>query len=191
MDKVYTAWFSINGEDRYIYIPDSEVKYWEGMEGFDIRDESCICLEKEEVTPDQKIMVKMMDIIRRRSLQAIKKSKADEHGYRLLRANKRKREPNWKESWIIKKETPYSVEMSADVAYKLIEDDFYNFYNFVKKYSMSKLMNLMIGRDRNEIEEYLKKRDLLGKPLVLDIVGIEANYGKGVYEVTYWASDVI
>ena len=48
MDKVYTAWFSINGEDRYIYIPESEVKYWEGLEGFDIRDESCICLEKEE-----------------------------------------------------------------------------------------------------------------------------------------------
>lgn len=191
MDKVYTAWFSINGEDRYIYIPESEVKYWEGLEGFDIRDESCICLEKEEVTPEQKIMVKMVDIIRRRSLQEIKKSKADEHGYRLLRANKRKREPNWKESWIIKKETPYSVEMSVEVAYKLIEDDFYNFYNFVKKYPMRTFANVIFGREKEEIEDYLRKRDILGKPLVLDIVGIEANYGKGMYEVTYWANDVI
>lgn len=181
-------------EVRLLYLKDDEEnavyvteKFWDSS----CEPETYYVFREDELDPQGKLYLNMLRIIKDRSLQQIDKSKADEHGYRLLRANKRKREKNWKEAWIIKKETPYSVEMDAEVAYKLIESDLFNFYHYVKKYPMSKFVNVLFGAEREEIEEYLRNRDILGKTLILDIVGIEGNYGKGVYEVTYWATNVI
>ena len=218
MDKVYTAWFKVDDEDRYLYLPEREIESWKDMEGFEIEETPCFCLEEAELKPEHDVMLKMMKIIRRRSLQEIKKSEADEHGYKLLRASVRYYSISRKErdkAWLIKKATPYSINMDLKAVKALILNDLKEYYNSVMhievyngigvllttpekkmKWHKEKKMRASDRTEKRGAEYvqygYLDELDKYGIPytsdVIFDIEEISYNYGAGYYEVAYWAT---
>lgn len=78
-------------------------------------------------------------IVRERAIQQIDRSKADIHGYRLLRAEYEQirtvREDVF--AWRISKSTPYSAKMDVHTAKLQILQDLKEFYNFVRDEDIS------------------------------------------------------
>ena len=72
-----------------------------------------------------------LDMVRRRALQQVDTSKADEHSYLLLRADKKLYNEYKKKCWLVTKTTPYSIKIPPEQAQKLIEKDLRDFYGFV------------------------------------------------------------
>lgn len=158
-------------------------------------------------------------IVRDRSLQQIEKSTADEHGYKFLRADLRIYEyKNRRKAWNITKSTPYSIEMGADCVKSMIISDFAEFYNY-KNREFRKEGELGVERRKltsrefvqareNFFDESSKKSEFLlenndfgrevfqffskyeGK-FIFEISRLSANYSAGVFEVSYWATDII
>ena len=71
---------------------------------------------------------KALRIVHDRALQQIEKSKADEHGYTPLRAEKRCYK-SLSYAWLITRRTPYSIKIKLEDAMTLIERDLSEHYN--------------------------------------------------------------
>lgn len=193
-------------DETYVYVPDN---YWDDH----CEPETFYVLSEEELKPEQEIMIKMINIIRRRALQEIKKSEADEHGYRFLDAEVRKYDGREK-AFLIKKATPYSTKMDLKAVKYLIVSDIEEFYNGVLGYNEKKIGQFgnvtakdILGYAKHEKKfyddvnpesdygvffEHMKSRNIeIGDPLVVDIKNIHANLGSGYYEVSYWATGII
>lgn len=158
---------------------------------------------------------KALEIVRNRALQEIDRSKADEYGYKLVKAEKRRyRQGNRKvdnDAWFITKSTPYSLKMSVKQARAMIERDLRDFYNlrdmpvirrnefgYTEKLSVRDLLDyherfFRAKMDRSHIgnDAMLKAldwMDRLGGLVIFDLVGLTPNYAAGCYEVRYWAT---
>jgi len=82
---------------------------------------------------------KAVRIVHDRALQQIDKSKTDEHGFRLLRADLRQYKRNSGKLWLITKETPYSSKIDLSTASTLIE---------------GKLRELFVWTDTQDLDKY-------------------------------------
>lgn len=76
-------------------------------------------------------------IVRDRALQQIDKSKADDHGYRLLRGDYRSYDKGKYKAWLITKSTPYSIKIPFKKAYSIMAKDLKDFYGYVGKIKVS------------------------------------------------------
>lgn len=80
---------------------------------------------------------KAIRVIRDRALQQIDKSQADEHGYTLLRADRKyHKDYNIKGLWLITKSTPYSIKIPLGNVTPLIERDLKDFYGLFDLYPL-------------------------------------------------------
>ena len=109
----------------YVYAPE---QYWNFEE---CEEETLYVFKEDELSSSNKMYLNALRIIKDRSRQQIEKSKADEHGYRFLRANIRNYKKTNYNAWLIKKETPYSVNMGVKLVNFLIVQDLYEYYNYV------------------------------------------------------------
>ena len=218
MDRVYRAWFKLHGRDSYFFVHEADFDDWKDTEGISLEEQPCYCLEKAELKPEHEVMIKMMRIIKRRSLQEIKKSEADEHGYRLLRASVRYYGNDRKEkdkAWLVRKATPYSIRMDLKAVTEIIKEDLKDYYNGVMHIETHNSIGMLLttpalkmkwhkekemkASDRTERAGaewvkmgYLDRLDKYGIPydadVVFDIEEITYNFGAGYYEVAYWAT---
>lgn len=191
-------------EGGYVYAPE---QYWHFEE---CEPETCYVFKEDELDEHGKLYLNMLRIVQDRALQQVEKSKADEHGYRLIRAQKKEHFSNHT-AWLIKKATPYSIKMDLKSAGVLISKDIVDYYHGIYEelqhwqglYAV-KLLDwykhgwLTYKRDvkNNEAAEcgFLDRLDVLGiddGKMVLEITEISGNIGTGTYEVTYWANDQI
>lgn len=155
-------------------------------------------------------------IIRDRACQQIEKEKADEHGYTLLRADYRKYDYRREyKAFCITKASPYSISMPLAFVKKLIIDDLIKYYNYVELPMLKVEIPSRDGSYINFIERQLTVEHILDKlPRIVepedafqramvdwreqlpDVISFElnkitGNYGKGIYEIGYWATDII
>lgn len=160
---------------------------------------------------------KAVRIVRDRAIQQIDKSQADEHGYRLLRADLRQysREQNNK-GWLITRSTPYSVKMGLEDAYAMILFDlreYYGYRDIPKIEAHAGSLSKYVDFDADEILDYYKRfyvdkdtrrnisnQEMLRKldfmdscdgKFAFEINRIASNASAGVYEVSYWATALI
>lgn len=111
------------GNARYGYYGENG---WEDVEADDEKAER-VEIDVEEYNG----LLVALDMVRRRALQQVDKSKADEHGYLLLRADKKLHKEYKKKCWLVTKTTPYSIKIPPEQAQKLIEKDLRDFYGLV------------------------------------------------------------
>lgn len=153
-------------------------------------------------------------ILHDRALQEIDKSKADEHGYRLLRGDNRAIKGHSDHYlWLVTKATPHSLQIPPATAKFLIQQDLMHFYNMrelkyhvtdkvLVTYSLSDIANAVKQWGNIDEKNYLLKNNEDGERLldefrscngqiILKLDKIAANQSEGVYEVTYWATDLI
>lgn len=165
---------------------------------------------------------KAVRIVNDRALQQIDKSKTDEHGFRLLRADL-KRYQYGKDSrlWLVTKETPYSCKMAVDEASALIENKLRELYCWVDEVNLqnytddrldvweTRLSGEELGTAREQwhdaecrekynflIENSEKGRAVYQcfrehNAMILEVSKLSVNYAQGLYEVTYWATEII
>lgn len=188
-----------DGDDEYVYAPE---KYWK-ME--QCEPEVLYVFKEDELQPGGKMYLNALRIIGDRARQQVEKSKADEHGYRLLRATKKNYEKDHK-AWYIRKETPYSIKMDdTKLAYFKITQDLYDYYNYVFDQSDHDRVysggywtpDNIIRWYENEASpdhfiRHLESRNIeVGEAVIFEIGEISLNYGTGKYEISYWATDPI
>lgn len=194
-------------KNNFFYIPR---EFWDQVKENELMPEVLYVFREDELDPQGKMYLNMLRIVQDRSLQQVEKSKADEHGYRLIRAQKKKHAGN-REAWLIKKATPYSIKMDLRSAGMLISKDIVDYYHGIYEelkhwrgvYEGDLLDWYRYGwltykRDfeHNKAAEcgFLDRLDVLGiddGKMVFEIAEISGNIGTGTYEVAYWASDVI
>ena len=165
---------------------------------------------------------KAVRIVNDRALQQIDKSKADENGFRLLRADKKtyKRGDGGK-LWLITKETPYSSKISLSEAGALIENRLREIYCWSDEIDLQDYAegilndNERVLRDNDitkacaqwhdkthtERYEFLGENSNRGHALyrcwqdhsemIVDITKVSVNYAQGLYEVSYWATELM
>lgn len=157
---------------------------------------------------------KAIRIVRDRAIQQIEKSKADEHGYTLLRADKRPYSHKYESmAWLITMSTPYSIKMGLKEVSFMLEKDLTDFYGLRKlpdipetdyrgkpsfktwyiKDFFSDLRYHKKDADRSSIqnESLLFKYEFLDScdwELAFEISRIARNSATGCYEVSYWAT---
>ena len=162
---------------------------------------------------------KALRIIKDRSLQQIDKSQADKHGYRLMRAEKRVYgRKNGKPAYLITKSTPYSIKMDPQVVKNEILDDLKQHYNFIgtrtytdtrwgqdkKKITLSKYCDGIEQKDDPTYanRDFYSSNDDEGRAIyqifqkynnvfIFEFSKLSSNPAQGVYEITYWATDII
>lgn len=117
---------------------------------------------------------KALRIVRDRAMQQIDKARADEHGYTLLRAERRRYSlSSSDEVWQVTKRTPYSLHIPIESVSELIKRDIEAFYGL-------------------ECREGLALSDLIGTDSsVAEILRISCDYRTGVYEVVYWSPQLV
>lgn len=104
-------------------------------------------------------LVNALRIVRDRALQQIDKSKADEHGYRLLRGDYRSYNKDKYKAWLITKSTPYSIKIPFKEAYSIMEQDLKNFYGYIGKIKVSYVPSYStLGREETSV---LSSADLI------------------------------
>lgn len=156
-------------------------------------------------------------IVRDRAIQQIDKSKADEHGYALLRAEKRKySNENGKKSkaWLVSKSTPYSIKMSLQEASFVIKKDLEDYYGYrtlpivyrgeygqIERLTEKKLIEYYERFFLNkESSEHIGNESILnaiswmeesGGIVAFEIARISKNHGSGCYEVSYWTTEPV
>lgn len=79
---------------------------------------------------------KAVRIVNDRALQQIDKSKADENGFRILRAGKSFYREGKGMVYMVTKETPYSIKMRLDEAWALIENKLREIYYWVDEFDL-------------------------------------------------------
>ncbi len=174
-----------------------------------------IVISQEEYNGYQKAL----RIVKDRSLQQIDKSQADKHGYRLLRADKRVYDrKNGKYAYQITKSTPYSIKMDPQVVKNVIQEDLTLHYNYVgirtyvdtrvekqeKRITISKYCDGIVQKDDPQYEsrDFYSSNDEEGRAIyqvfkeydnvfIFEISTLSTNIAQGVYEITYWATDII
>ena len=165
---------------------------------------------------------KAVRIVNDRALQQIDKSKTDEHGFRLLRADlKRYQHGSDGRLWLITKETPYSSKMAVDEASALIENKLRELYWWVDEVNLqnftddrldvwrTRLTSEDLGTareqwhdaERREQYNFLIENSERGRAvyqcfckhnaMILEVSKLSVNYAQGLYEVTYWATEII
>ena len=155
-------------------------------------------------------------IVRDRALQQVDKSKADEHGYTFIKAEKRRynseKEKVNEEAWLITKSTPYALKMGADEAIYMIKKDLREFYNYVDlpelptEFSKVRLplsikdflcynRRFILGgearepyRENTVMMTVLDWMDEYNGKMIFDIIKYGRNLSTGFFEVTYWAT---
>jgi hypothetical protein len=160
----------------------------------------------------------MLRIIRDRELQQIEKEKADSHGYTAKYVDERiydRFRPEIK-AFYITKITPVSLRIDLSTAYTLIMNDLKEFYGFIDEDEQGfisgegipktiKTIDLLEAfqkkSEANYDRDYYLSNSDYGRKLkeIVDsseVIGfgpikIGANFGQGVYEVTYWATEPI
>lgn len=157
-------------------------------------------------------------IVKDRAMQQIDKSTADNNGYRLLRANVRRYSHSIKdEFWMITKATPYSTKIPLDIAHEMIMRDlreYYHYYDFhdnlnhsgLPVFNISDLTLLQKACDLEYQDRFPESRHVqlyrnfidedkycINNRLVMSFSfnHISSNYAQGVYEITYWATELI
>lgn len=80
---------------------------------------------------------KAVRIVNDRALQQIDKSKADEYGFRLLRAGKSYNREAKGMMYLVTKETPYSIKMRLDEAWALIETTLRELYYWLDEFDLN------------------------------------------------------
>ncbi len=155
---------------------------------------------------------KAVRIVRDRALQQIDKAKADEHGYTLLKAERRKFDRESGEAWLISKKTPYSAKINLNDAFEIIKRDLLDFYGYDESsyFHMGfrtylrpvDYIKASLDYDRGSENEYLGENSEMGEVLrkIFDkkkgnvsfmVKGLSVNHSAGVYEVTYWSTGVL
>lgn len=161
---------------------------------------------------------KAIRIIRDRSLQQIDKEKADDNGYILKYAEKRKiSNESQEEAFLVTKTTPYSIKIFPKDAVALIEADLRAYYNYIgfptfcdaDAYGGSKTLseNDIVNAshqfmDSSRKEEFLLENSICGRKIkrffeiyngkvAFKLTKLSSNYALGLYEVSYWATDII
>ncbi len=163
--------------------------------------------------------LKMLRILRDRSLQSIDRAKADQHGYTIKNAIYRSIDRDYPDlkACFITKTTPISLKIDAETANEMIRHDFFDFYNYVDIYKVSTssfpkagkidALDILRGLEQQKNEAYKdfdffisndeygrKVKELIDgtkRPFVFEITGFHGNIGLGVYEVNYLATDII
>ncbi len=157
-------------------------------------------------------------IIKDRSLQQIDKSQADKHGYRLMRGEKRNYGKKGKQAYLITKSTPYSIKMDPQVVKDEILDDLRQYYSFIdnrtyidtrcnqkrKRITPSKYCDGIEQKDDPQWadRDFYGSNDDEGRAIyqifqeyndvfIFEISKLSSNQAQGVYEITYWATDII
>lgn len=155
---------------------------------------------------------KCLRVIHDRALQQIDRATADENGYSIIQAMHQtySREDNF-EFYRIKKNTPYSLNLSLAAAYTAIKADLIRYYHYVDLPTLEyttrsgQLMSIKVtpkilakripflndestGADEKVLYEWWKS---VSDHISFDISVVSGNYGQGVYAVTYWATDLI
>ncbi len=154
--------------------------------------------------------LKMLRILRDRELQQIEKEKADSHGYTTKYVDERiydRSKPDITAFCVIKT-TPISLRIDLQTAYTLIKKDLQEFYAFIDIEGQDFISNDGIHKKIRTIdllEAFKKKRESnseYGRKLkeIVDNspeavsfgpIKLSANWGQGVYEVTYWAAEPV
>lgn len=157
-----------------------------------------------------------LNIVNHRALQEIDKSETDQHGFRLLRADKRYYRKGKGSLVLIAKETPFSVKLSLGEVKFLIEKELREIYKWVDMIDLADYSDEMLNSREISFEEitkavkgwsehekdknkFLVQNNAKGKALykafcennefIVEVDRITPNYGKGLYEVSYWATD--
>lgn len=194
----------------YVYAPE---QYWHFEE---CEPETCYVFKEEELDEHGKLYLNMLRIIKDRSLQQVSKSEADEHGYKFIRSRRRKylRGNNSMKMWLVTKQTPYSVKMPISVVERSVMTDLETYYNSIIRikgykstvYSggtpvkdMFSLLSFLNVRHEEPPDSYKPLIELFEskgidyqKPrVIIELSELSANYAVGVYEVTYWATEII
>ena len=182
-------------------------EYAQELEEKESLPEGMVAISEEELNGYKKAV----RIVRDRAVQQIDKAKADEHGYMLLRADKRKYERNTGKAWLITKSTPYSIKIGLNEAFSMIERDLKEFYGLkellvfgidkygcVRRLSVKDLLNyyeryFKNGDDTSGIgnEDVVKALEWMDKTngvMAFEISRIAKNAATGCYEVSYWAT---
>ena len=157
------------------------------------------------------------EIVKRRACQQVKESNVDENGYKFLMAEKsyckkmenRTNGQGNKIYWKITKLTPYSLEVPLNDVKKLIMDDLENYYNYTENITVLELLadderdrkrkttrseTARFPADNAWVDKYKEALDWLEErnfKIVFDLIKVRLNYQIGLYEITYWASDLI
>lgn len=135
-----------------------------------------VCLDVHEYHG----LLKTLRVVRDRALQQVDKSKTDEHGYLLMRAERRVYRGTGYLAWLITKRTPYSCHMAAQDALNIITRDLHDFYHTIL--SQSGLSNYdLLRSEATDFSSYC----------TAEIEHISANYVKGVYEISYWSNSLL
>lgn len=150
-------------------------------------------------------------IVRDRAKQAVKKSQTDEHGYKLLRADRKPFDRDTGDAWLITKQTPYSVDLSPSEVLFMLKADLWEFYGYSEevyehdgfryfippKDYIRASEDYVLRSERPFLAENSEKGELLKEIFERNqgnvsffIARVGANYGAGVYEVSYWATNV-
>lgn len=178
-------------------------------------------LESKETLPDGMVAItekelngyeKAVRIVRDRAKQQIDKAKADEHGYTLLRADKRQYDRKSGKAWLITMSTPYSIKMSLSEASAIVERDLKEFYGLrdlpvlevtnyghVKVLPISDVIEYYERFIVNEEETYRigNEQMLTGirwlketnGRVAFELSRLARNAATGCYEVSYWATE--
>ena len=173
--------------------------------------EDIVQIPREEYNGYQK----MLRIIRARELQQIEKEKADDHGYTTKYVDERiydRSRPGIK-AFYITKTTPISLKIDLNTVYTMLKNDLQEFYGFMdeqvfisgertpKKIKTIDLLEAFQNKSENLNRDYYISNSEYGRMLkeIVDSseiisfgpLKLSANFGQGVYEVTYWATEPI
>lgn len=161
--------------------------------------------------------INTLNIINHRALQQIDKSETDEYGFRLLRADIRYYRKGKGDLILITKETPFSVKLSLQEVSFFIKKELFKIYKYInvvdltdfsdellnsKKISPEEITKAVKNRNEHEdkcnffVQNNAKGRAIYKafheyKDFIVEIDRIVPNYGKGLYEVSYWATNFI
>lgn len=163
---------------------------------------------------------KALRIINDRALQQIDKSKADEDGFRILRAGKSFYHEGRGQVYLVTKETPYSIKMELGDAWAIIEHTLRNKYEWLDQFNLEDyapdiddssslrisdsdypaLIKAWEDPQKRKLD-YLVSNSRKGKALknlmnehsamIISIAKVAANQAQGVYEVSYWCTQPI
>lgn len=180
----------------------------ESLEEKESLPEGMVAISEEELNGYKKAV----RIVRDRAKQQIDKSKADDHGYTLLRADRRYYERKMGKAWLVTKSTPYSVKIGLEEAYSMIERDLIDFYGYrglpvLSESDYGKDQKTLSVKDLLDYYErfFVKEEDTswIGNQEMIaairwmaqtngmvgfEISRIAKNAASGCYEVSYWTT---
>ena len=160
--------------------------------------------------------LKMLRIIRDRELQQIDKEKSDSYGYTTKYVDERIYDRSRPEitAFYITKTTPISLKIDLYTAYTLVKKDLQEFYGFIdeqvymssegipKKIKTIDLLEAFQKKsEKNYDRDYYISNSEYGRKLkeIVDSsevisfgpLKLSSNYGQGVYEISYYATEPI